>query len=433
MSTEEPDLICSNCGARMALGLSHCPNCGQLQVEAAPMEGSLEHPSLNKGASKATGDDSADTTSSLAASENGIDMKRDVGTSAPLELERTAIIASPANFPRVKCISCGTEIDSSARFCPQCGADQNVFLQLSDEEIDLLLASDDILALIDDEVATHPSPAQETSTVRDAGEDARYDLGDDAGQTGVSSGPSRPARSASLRRRRIVVVPAIAAVVLSILFLALTLQGVIYVEGVSNTSSAAFTKLTFVWEYEGSNYTLSVSISKASYDSYADQDIARGLSSEDYSYVTNFITTTDSIVIDVAGQLSEIANDAGMSSHQLLSMTLAFVQYITYSDDASTYGTDEYWAYPVETLYHETGDCEDKSFLYATLVEAMNMDAVVLIYSDHAAVGVDDSGASGTYYLHDNVKYYYCETTETGWEIGDRLPAGYNSAHIIDV
>jgi transglutaminase-like putative cysteine protease len=188
------------------------------------------------------------------------------------------------------------------------------------------------------------------------------------------------------------------------------------------------------WEYEGHNYEIYAGISESSYGYYAGQNIARGISSSnDYSYVTNFITTSDATITEIVGKLMQIARDAGMSSHELLSLTLAFVQSIPYSYDLVTYGVDDYWAYPVETLHRNQGDCEDKSFLFGTLVEAMGLDAVILMDSDHAAVGVDDPGVNGTYFLYEGVKYYYCETTEVGYEIGDPLPDGFDSAHVVQI
>jgi hypothetical protein len=60
---------------------------------------------------------------------------------------------------------------------------------------------------------------------------------------------------------------------------------------------------------------------------------------------------------------------------------------------------DEYWRFPVETLYDETGDCEDTSFLFASVAEAMGYDAVILMLPGHAAVGIASDQASGAYFV----------------------------------
>lgn len=306
--------------------------------------------------------------------------------------------------------------------------------ELSDEDIDAILASDDIYYLIDD--AEAPVRLSDPAPVR-ADEGGSAMMGDSSIPMGGAIAGEVPRRQPprSRWRRKSVIVPALIAVLLGALILALTFQGVINVNDGSKTSSNVYTtKFTYAWQFENANFTVSLNISKQEFEQYADQSIARGVSSpSEYDYVKNFITLNDSTMIELASMLKGIANESGMSSHELLSLTLSFVQTIPYSTDAANYGVDEYWAYPVEVLYHDAGDCEDKSFLYATLVEEMGFDAVILIYSDHVAVGVNDTGVTGTYYLHDGVKYYYCETTEVGWQIGDRLPAGYNSAYVVDV
>ena len=73
-------------------------------------------------------------------------------------------------------------------------------------------------------------------------------------------------------------------------------------------------------------------------------------------------------------------------------------------------------------LWDGQGDCEDSSALFASLMEALGYDAVLLLFfgdSDgHAAIGISVSGASGTSYSYGGVEYYYAETTDTGTSIG---------------
>jgi len=52
-------------------------------------------------------------------------------------------------------------------------------------------------------------------------------------------------------------------------------------------------------------------------------------------------------------------------------------------------------------------------------MEAMGYDAVLISLPGHIAVGI--SGGDdypGTYYNYDGKRYYYCETTNTGWTMG---------------
>jgi uncharacterized protein YjdB len=85
---------------------------------------------------------------------------------------------------------------------------------------------------------------------------------------------------------------------------------------------------------------------------------------------------------------------------------------------------------PAQTLV-DSGDCKDKSILYASILKSLGYGVVLLSYPDvsgntgHIAVGVafDDGqlpqGNSLSYYLRNGTKYYYAETTEPNWTIGD--------------
>ena len=57
--------------------------------------------------------------------------------------------------------------------------------------------------------------------------------------------------------------------------------------------------------------------------------------------------------------------------------------------DLYLYGTEEYWAYPMETLYHRMGDCEDTSFLLAALCSASGYTSSTIRVSGHMVVGVE--------------------------------------------
>ncbi|SHH10970.1 Copper amine oxidase N-terminal domain-containing protein [Thermosyntropha lipolytica DSM 11003] len=86
----------------------------------------------------------------------------------------------------------------------------------------------------------------------------------------------------------------------------------------------------------------------------------------------------------------------------------------------------EYPKYPVETLI-EGGDCEDKAILLAAFLKAMGYKTALIIFDGdpgHAAVGVECPGAFGSYFEKDGVKYFYIETTNKGWRLG-QIPPEY--------
>lgn len=121
------------------------------------------------------------------------------------------------------------------------------------------------------------------------------------------------------------------------------------------------------------------------------------------------------IVRDLARKLEAIAS----SETDRVEAALTYVQSLPYSYDSTSKGKDEYVRYPVETLVDGCGDCEDKSVLLAAILHEMNIGFVLLMAPDHMAVGVNcepHNGATG--FMFNGKKYYYAETTEIDFKIG---------------
>ena len=103
------------------------------------------------------------------------------------------------------------------------------------------------------------------------------------------------------------------------------------------------------------------------------------------------------------------------------------------SADMYLYGIDEYWAYPMETLFFNQGDCEDTSFLMCSIYSAAGYDSAIATIPGHMLVGVElesfDQRMSlqGVMFMakripgHDS-NLYFCETTYT-----KSVPVGYVS------
>jgi hypothetical protein len=190
---------------------------------------------------------------------------------------------------------------------------------------------------------------------------------------------------------------------------------------------------SYSWSYDRVHYTMLVNISSADYQAYVDDPIDRGLTSDyNNALAADYVTTQDETIGQVAQQMVQIATDQNMDDLDTINCALRFVQAINYSYDIDSTGIEEYWRFPVETLHDHTGDCEDKSFLFASIVEHLGFDAIIIIYEDHIAVGVACLDATGTYYELSGEKYYYCETTATGWNIGE-IPEDRDSAHLVQV
>jgi hypothetical protein len=215
---------------------------------------------------------------------------------------------------------------------------------------------------------------------------------------------------------------------------------------VSPTSYAV--ERTWTFYADGSTWTLSVNVSAEEY--WEAKTLPRAVMSSMMEYA-NYVTNDD-VVNEVARQLAAMAASKGYDAYTTACFVLSFVQNTYYDSDLNTTGEEEYPRYPVETLVDGTGDCEDTSVLFASLIQTsyFGMDAVLVGFytpsssMGHMAVGLYFDAAdlpsevsytyNGTEYelaLEDliswNVQayrfgqsyaYYYCECTSEmpiGW------------------
>ena len=139
-----------------------------------------------------------------------------------------------------------------------------------------------------------------------------------------------------------------------------------------------------------------------------------------------YITPNEPVIKDIVSTImSQTASD-----EELVNALLDLVQYKSYALSNRYYYTPEY-KYPVETLVEMGGDCDTHAFLYATLLKAAGFK-VLLAFSQnmtHVAVLVhltDDpkhgTQTSFTYFTYADERYYYAETTNWGWMVGDMPP-----------
>ncbi len=172
----------------------------------------------------------------------------------------------------------------------------------------------------------------------------------------------------------------------------------------------------YKWVYDLRSFSLHVNISNEAYAYYKHLSVDR--SPYPYEKGAVFVTANDEVVISVAEELRSLASTQGYDDYETANFVLRFVQSLQYTYDNVTTPRNEYWRFPVETLVDETGDCEDTAILYASLMESLGYDAVLVLLPSHAGVGIAGNDYPGSYYSYNGVKYYYCETTSIGWAVG---------------
>jgi len=186
-----------------------------------------------------------------------------------------------------------------------------------------------------------------------------------------------------------------------------------------------FYEKTYTWKYQGEKYALDQQIPESTYNEYLSYEINR---MPTFNNAKHFVTSNEPVVEDISDKLEKISNEKSFNSYEEANFILKFVQKnVEYASDNDTKNQIEYWKFPVETLVEQTGDCEDTSILYASILDDLGYDTVLLYYKweengkklGHLSVGVNLQGDYGEYILEDEKKYYYCETTNDISNVGE--------------
>lgn len=122
---------------------------------------------------------------------------------------------------------------------------------------------------------------------------------------------------------------------------------------------------------------------------------------------------------DFAQALKQKASEEGLSDWQTIRFIVSFVQHLTYVRE-----TGEYPKFPVETLADRGGDCEDTSILLAALLDRLGYDIMLVNPPGHMAIALACRNCEGTSFAKGERRYFYIETTSTGFEVGE-LPKEY--------
>ena len=185
---------------------------------------------------------------------------------------------------------------------------------------------------------------------------------------------------------------------------------------------------TYEFHFNNKKYEISLSIPNHKYVWYQNRLVNRSPQRlNNKQAMADFVTKNDAVIAQLADTLDSIVVDEGFDEVQRLNFMLNFVQSIVdYQDDNETAGCEEYWRYPVETLVEERGDCEDSSLLFASIMENIDVDSVLLFYvldenNGHLATAVySKEDIAGSTVEYDQKTYYYCETTSIGFSVGEK-------------
>jgi len=126
--------------------------------------------------------------------------------------------------------------------------------------------------------------------------------------------------------------------------------------------------------------------------------------------VRNFFMINDVTIPVVTGSTNDIKALAGLNWVK---------SNIIYTPDKSSYGIDEYWAYPYQTLKRKRGDCEDGAILIANIL----LRSGVPWYRVRVCAGSVKGGG--------HAYCVYCRETDNEWVVLDWC-YWYNSKPVAD-
>ena len=169
----------------------------------------------------------------------------------------------------------------------------------------------------------------------------------------------------------------------------------------------------YVWNFRGRHYTILMTIDLERYNSYS--------SKERYD-IPKLVEEGRTTIGNLTREFQRtFKRNRSWTRQDRVDFVLSFVQSLPYTLDDVTTGYDEFRRYAIETLIEGGGDCEDTTILVAAILRGLGEKTALIFTPGHIALGVsgDFKGASIN---HNGTKYYYCETTGTGWTVGT-LPA----------
>jgi len=190
--------------------------------------------------------------------------------------------------------------------------------------------------------------------------------------------------------------------------------------------------INYLWKFNNKNYNISLEIPIEKYEYYLNLDVNRSPQQIGTKTMASYVTKNDKIIIKLSEKLINIIEDQNFNNIEASNFILRFIQEnIQYNLDNETKGCIEYWRFPIETLVEKRGDCEDSSVLFSSIMESLEYDTILLFYLlendiGHLAVGVNiNLDFSGDYIEYKNLKYYFCETTSYGFNLGE-MPSDIN-------
>ena len=169
----------------------------------------------------------------------------------------------------------------------------------------------------------------------------------------------------------------------------------------------------YIWNFQGKSYTILMTIDVERYNSYSGK--------ERYD-IPKLVEEGRTTIGNLTREFKRIfRQNKNWAQQNRVDFILSFVQSLPYTFDDVTTSYDEFRRYAIETLIEGGGDCEDTTILVASILRGLGESVALIFTPGHIALGVSGN-FTGAAFSYQGTKYYYCETTGTGWTVGT-LPA----------
>lgn len=180
-------------------------------------------------------------------------------------------------------------------------------------------------------------------------------------------------------------------------------------------------EVVFEWKMWSDNLA-SQPETKSFFLNTGDYDTARAANSghdKPDAYVKSHLTDS---VKQVAAFFREASFAKNLVPAEELENVVCFVRSIDYASDQATHGQEDYWNFPIETLYEKDigSDCEDHAILAASILYLLGHHVALFILrhddSGHMALGYHDPEAIGPFSKvadKDGIEYFFVETVPT--------------------
>ena len=214
-------------------------------------------------------------------------------------------------------------------------------------------------------------------------------------------------------------------------------KGIVFIElslglslkRIKNTASVIGRR--YVWNFEDETYTLLLGLDVETYNEYVNKDWGE-LSTNNLETLLNLRVSSEiPMTKPIALEFHEFGTAKNWNSEKLVSFILAFTQCLPYTVDEDNIG-DEQFAYAYETLVSGGGDCEDTTILATSILMGLGYEVIFLCIDSpdssvpgHLAFGVTGNYV-GNHFDYQGHRYFYCESTGTGWRVG-QLPDMYQN------